>query len=190
MNIKKAFFPVMLILLISILAFQSPLSADDRREVSFFIGTGTAAKSFTGMFVELGAEIPYNKTFYLQALADYYFAPDGQGAADDSAYGVSLYGVLKFQLSNRWLGFVKAGPTYTIHNTREFAFGLSIPVKNASMGVGAGLGFEYVLAHRLYIRFGGTAKAMTVDGKINFSDSYWFKVYFGFRYLLGVKSNK
>lgn len=174
-------------LLLMLTLFNLPLKSADRRELSLFAGTGVASTSLKGVFVEIGAEIPIKKRFYLQGVADYYFAPDGKNVKDDSAYGISLYTVLKFELSNRWGIYVKAGPTYTIHNTREYAFGVNYPVKNANVGFGAGLGFHYILAHRLYIQFGATAKATMVDGKLNINDSYWFKFYCTFRYLVGVQ---
>ncbi len=175
--------PVLLLLFIS----NVNVNAADRRELSLFMGTGFAASSLQGPFIEVGAEIPVKKFFYLQGVADYYFSPDGKGVKDDSAYGVSLYTVFKFELSNRWGIYIKAGPNYTIHNTREYAFGVDYPVKDANAGFGAGLGFHYILAHRLYLQFGATAKATMVDGKLDISDSYWFKFYCGFRYLVGVQ---
>lgn len=174
-------------LLILLSLFNLPLDAADRRELSLFAGTGLGTASLKGPFVEIGAEMPLKKKLYMQAVAEYYFSPDGKGVKDDSAYGISLYTVFKFELSNRWGVYVKAGPNYTIHNTREYAFGVDYPVKNANAGFGAGLGFHYIMAHRLYFQLGVTAKATMVDGKININDSYWFKFYCSFRYLVGVQ---
>jgi hypothetical protein len=168
--------------------YSISLFAEDRREISIMVGAGTAASNFKGLFVDVGAEIPFAKRFYVQGMLDYYFSPGGSEKPDDSALGISLYGVLKVPLSERWGLFIKAGPNYTIHNTTETAFGVSYPVRNTYKGIGGGLGLHYLFAHRLYFYIGGTVKAWF--GEDNSTENYWIKAYGGFRYLIGVKGDQ
>jgi hypothetical protein len=182
---------ITIVSLILMFVYSITLSAEDRREVSFMIGTGTAVSCFKGLFVDIGAEIPFAKRFYVQGMLDYYFSPGdtaGSEKPDDSAIGIALYGVLKIPLSERWGLFIKAGPNYTIHNTTETAFGVSYPVRNTYKGIGGGLGLHYLFAHRVYIQVGGTVKArFTQDNSV---ENYWIKIYGGFRYLIGVKGDR
>jgi hypothetical protein len=183
MRSKPSFLLVFILVL-----FIIQLSADDRREYSIMVGSGTAVSCFKGLFLDIGAEIPFAKYFYVQGMFDYYFSPGGSEKPDDTALSISLYGVVKIPLAERWGLFLKVGPNYTIHNTTERVYGVSYPVRNTNYGIGGGLGLHYLFAHRLYFHLGGTVKARFTED--NTVENYWVKIYGGFRYLIGVKGDQ
>jgi hypothetical protein len=165
-------------------------SADERDEISLLLGAGIAFNNFEGFLIEGGAEFPLKKKIYLQGLFDYYFRPGGNQQPDDYVFSVNLFAAYKHRLSDRWIIYAKAGPNYTVHKTTEMAFGVFYPVRNADFGVGVGAGADYLAAHRLYFYFNVMIKAKMEDNKVKFGDTYWFKMTWGIRYLLGVKKEK
>ncbi|MCK4761611.1 MAG: outer membrane beta-barrel protein [Candidatus Aminicenantes bacterium] len=162
---KKVLVLVTALLLVGVVSLSA-------KPINVFVNGGMAFSDFEGAFIDLGAEMQIKGNIWGQVLIDSYLSPSGvdlPAGADESAVGITLYGVYKFGAGNKKF-FVKAG----VHSTTYEISYLGFQVKATDLGFAGGAGVEIKMSPKMFLLAGGTFKAI-FEGE-TFS---WFKIYVG-----------
>jgi hypothetical protein len=145
--------------------------------ISLFGNAGVAASDLRGLFFDFGVEFKLSHNFYGQVLVDYYWntAEELSVYKDEPAIGCDLYVVYKFAGSRSVNFFVKAG----VHQTTiEGAFDLFSSDEEVSrLGIGGGVGLEYLMSKSFALVVGATAKLIFLEE----GTGNWFQFYSGLR---------
>lgn len=170
---------IFFIFLTSLYPFPGTFSnTGERKRIYVSLGGGYAAGDFKGAFVDLGAEARLFGNIYARAVADYYF---GTGDSIDYAYGGSIYGVIKFNLSETSQFYLNLGAHYTTRQRPVALYGVTVDVSESAQGYAGGLGLEFQLNNRLILVLGGAVKHLPGADETEEGD-LWFKISAGVRY--------
>lgn len=153
------------------------------RPINIFGGAGIAFSDVEGLFFDVGAEMKLSSNFWAQILFDYYLNPTGLDipGVDDSMYGINLYGVYKYKMTNQMNLFAKAGAHVTTLRASAQVMGITVAVTDTNFGLGAGAGIEIKVGSNMFVLAGGTIKFLFAEG----DTATWFKLYGGFGFQVG-----